>query len=617
MATWARGVNFNNSANTRIIGGVGTYGNDGTAEKVYLGLGSEPWNNQGLELTSSTIKFKGKDISLSDHGHSGYASSTHNHDNSYLKLSGGIMTGHLAGVASTGPIAQEGQGAPSYEVRTTGSNAAYMTFHRAGNYAVRFGLDTDNKLKVGGWSMGNAAYSVYHEGNKPTPEEIGAVSGNHTHKQVYYNDTRNTEHNNSVFTDFKVTFQAKGTNGVSIGNSWYTMMHIPQYADSSGGYGSQIAFIDPSTIWFRKGISATTWSGWHKIYHTGDRPTASDCGALASTNPIGTGSLKLTGYGKAINLGTGTGDCYIVNESVQRYLQFRDDGVLNYGGTFACAAASSSTDAHVMRFYYDNGHYAGLWSTAGERINLHRYNRTNGGWSSVFSFDLDGAFVINHKTYLRAGSTGHLAINTSYGNCEIGPMNGSHCHIYTDRPSFWFNRNIYTEGRIYPVGGGQQTINSDLDGTNSVNFMKRMQNQYGTNYIHVAGPYGAHGIDVWGSDIKLKKDIIELGKKSKLKSNEITGLDLIKKIKHYSYRYKEFDKNISIGYIGQQLEEVDDRLVLKVAQDEDSPLCTEDDKFIRQPSVQHILPHVTKAIQEQQAIIDNLINEINKLKAIN
>lgn len=30
---------------------------------------------------------------------------------------------------------------------------------------MRFGLDTDNKLKVGGWSMGANAYEILHAGN--------------------------------------------------------------------------------------------------------------------------------------------------------------------------------------------------------------------------------------------------------------------------------------------------------------------------------------------------------------------------------------------------------------------------------------------------------------------
>ncbi len=43
--------------------------------------------------------------------------------------------------------------------------AAMMAFHRPYQYAAYFGIDIDNKWKVGGWSAGNNAYEIYHKGN--------------------------------------------------------------------------------------------------------------------------------------------------------------------------------------------------------------------------------------------------------------------------------------------------------------------------------------------------------------------------------------------------------------------------------------------------------------------
>ncbi|MEZ2329970.1 hypothetical protein AB6802_09615 [Mesorhizobium sp. RCC_202] len=42
--------------------------------------------------------------------------------------------------------------------------AAFITLQRSGNYAGNLGLDTDNALKWGGWSMGANAYRIFHEG---------------------------------------------------------------------------------------------------------------------------------------------------------------------------------------------------------------------------------------------------------------------------------------------------------------------------------------------------------------------------------------------------------------------------------------------------------------------
>jgi hypothetical protein len=46
-----------------------------------------------------------------------------------------------------------------------GSGAAMLSFHRPSVYGVNFGLDTDNVLKVGGWSMGAVSYAISHAGN--------------------------------------------------------------------------------------------------------------------------------------------------------------------------------------------------------------------------------------------------------------------------------------------------------------------------------------------------------------------------------------------------------------------------------------------------------------------
>jgi hypothetical protein len=66
---------------------------------------------------------------------------------------------------SSGAFATNTQGTPGLEVYGAGTTEpAYMTFHRPGVYAVRFGLDGTD-LKVGGWSMGNVGYKLWHEGN--------------------------------------------------------------------------------------------------------------------------------------------------------------------------------------------------------------------------------------------------------------------------------------------------------------------------------------------------------------------------------------------------------------------------------------------------------------------
>lgn len=80
---------------------------------------------------------------------------------------------------SSGPIAQTTGSA--LEARAGGSGAgagaAILSFHRPGNYACYLGLDTDNQIKVGGWSMGAVAYRIAHEGMSPNFPSFLKING--------------------------------------------------------------------------------------------------------------------------------------------------------------------------------------------------------------------------------------------------------------------------------------------------------------------------------------------------------------------------------------------------------------------------------------------------------
>ncbi|WP_079908284.1 hypothetical protein [Paenibacillus sp. 32352] len=61
----------------------------------------------------------------------------------------------------------------TFEVKGAGgaNDAAFIQFHRPNSFACYFGIDKDNKLKIGGWSNGTNAYDIWHAGN------MGAGSG--------------------------------------------------------------------------------------------------------------------------------------------------------------------------------------------------------------------------------------------------------------------------------------------------------------------------------------------------------------------------------------------------------------------------------------------------------
>lgn len=178
MATWAKGIDFKNSNNTSRIGGIGIYGTDSTINKLYIGLGVEPWNNSGLQLTSSAINFKGNKIYHAGDkptaSEIGAAASNHTH--SYLPLSGGTMTGTLALKPGGSTLTGTGIATGNTQLIGTGTDTIYF-----GNPKTKIILESNSTPSV---SVNGTIYTMYHTGNKPTASEIGAAAASHTHTAI-------------------------------------------------------------------------------------------------------------------------------------------------------------------------------------------------------------------------------------------------------------------------------------------------------------------------------------------------------------------------------------------------------------------------------------------------
>lgn len=89
----------------------------------------------------------------------------------YITLGQDIPAGSNPRFSSSGsgPISYLSTATGALEVHNGGvaSASAVAMFNRQGVFAAYFGLDTDNQFKVGGWSMGNVAHTLWHSGNAP------------------------------------------------------------------------------------------------------------------------------------------------------------------------------------------------------------------------------------------------------------------------------------------------------------------------------------------------------------------------------------------------------------------------------------------------------------------
>jgi hypothetical protein len=96
------------------------------------------------------------------------------------------------------------------------------------------------------------------------------------------------------------------------------------------------------------------------------------------------------------------------------------------------------------------------------------------GWTKLFGVEggtgnafATGSFNANQLTVSGSTNSGRfyadewgIKIGTSSGHIQFGPANNDWAHIYTDRPNFYFNKNIYVSGAKLAT----QTYASDLVG---------------------------------------------------------------------------------------------------------------------------------------------------------
>lgn len=99
-------------------------------------------------------------------------------DSSYLRVSGGGQI--MASKVQFQSYTTIGDYNPSFNIESTAVNgqAAGIALHRPGVYGINFGLDTDNSVKLGGWSHGQNAFRFISDtsGNFTASGNITAYS---------------------------------------------------------------------------------------------------------------------------------------------------------------------------------------------------------------------------------------------------------------------------------------------------------------------------------------------------------------------------------------------------------------------------------------------------------
>lgn len=215
--------------------------------------------------------------------------------------------------------------------------------------------------------------------------------------------------------------------------------------------------------------------------------------------------------------------------------------------------------------------------------------------------------VTNNNTGLRVLPNGTSTnANIGFGSNSADLSNTSLCTIGIEGSTGTGFVNTYGVGSAtgYPLTFGTNTGTGGIERmriTTSGEVMIAGTTDQGAYNLQVngTGVWGA-GAYVNGSDAKLKENVAELG----------SCLDVVKAMRPVTYQYKESyskDRSTQPGFIAQDLQ------TAMAGKNYLSGVVQEGPKHLN-VAYQNIIPILTKAIQEQQAQIEQLIAEVAALK---
>lgn len=231
---------------------------------------------------------------------------------------------------------------------------------------------------------------------------------------------------------------------------------------------------------------------------------------------------------------------------------------------------------------------------------------SNGGGFSIYSIKTNGGEIQT------TGANAFRSVFGNYGmifrndgvNCYIMPTNSGDPYgswndkymiISLDENQWQFMRSPNDPGlsttRGYPV----------LSETNADRVYSLANKN--AEYLKVRGGLGTYHCTFTNSDIRLKKNI---------KNTEINALDLINKIKIRQFDWKNKDYHQSIGFVADELEELDENL------SEGGGYEDEEEKAMDVKSVNtfYLQGYEVKAIQELSQENKELRKELEEIKAL-
>lgn len=327
-------------------------------------------------------------------------------------------------------------------------------------------------------------------------------------------------------------------------------------------------------------------------------------GALSIYNNAGSrvlygdtnGNLTMTGTVTATSGKIGGFDIGALRLSAQNNGKYT---VMQSAGTYAFYAGSTAESMTGAPFYVthegklkaDNALLTGSFTSLGTentkvvigngRMDLFINSNHCGGIASSYTSSTSRGILLSADTGAKF---------LSLGQTDIDGNNGASWYTlnFGLNPSGWTERHIFLGSSNFPVqpknGKGYVVVSNVTGG----GFRNIRQIYHGhpdssTDYLQYEDVTGAdyYCKTSWVSDAKLKANIMD---------TDVCGIDAIRRFKHESYIFKKTGFQRSIGYIAQNLQEIDPQLVENLG-----------GTLAINPEV--VIPYISKAVQELDAKI--------------
>ena len=382
------------------------------------------------------------------------------------------------GVTVLGNGSVNGSAGIGLYVYSTGNNGAIMAFHKSGYYAVNMGLDSDNVLRIGGWSAAANRWQLDMSGNNYVPGSSRAPIFYDLDDTGYYNNPNGTS--NSVYQIaisygvntgyYNQAVFLQNWNGAGYGGIGTYSTHGWRF-DQVGGVGSPQGFAGAGDVqlWIGpyntiRGASAyfNIWYDWDNSGYYVDPSGTTNMNYVIAQSTFRLDAANNTGHFAMNNPSTYWG--LMGNVSA-------NDWRLGYGGP---------TGAMVgWNLRWDNG--STVW-----------FNSTMRGpqiWSD-YHMGTDGTFVF--RVGSGAGNTRHIDLGNSGGDpSAVGSQTGISSGARGDSQPYYL---LWVRG---PYSNGYSTHT-------------RMVLGWHTG-VEIGGYYGYGGTRFFDNDPYHGSDIFQVG----------------------------------------------------------------------------------------------------------